>query len=570
MGMLDWAVLFTTLVGIVAYGVWKGGRQRNLSSYLLANREIPWYMVGLGVMATQASAITFLSTTGQGYHDGMRFVQFYFGLPLAMVVLCVTAIPLYQRLGVFTAYEFLEQRFDYRARALTSGLFLVQRGLSTGLSLYAPALVLEVMLGWNVYLTSAIIGLLIIIYTVTGGAKAVGYTQMQQTVVIWLGMFAALGVAMTSLPAEVSVLDGLRLAGHLGRLEAVTWPTSVSSFFNDRYTLLSGLIGGFFLQLSYFGTDQSQVQRYLTAPSIRESRMGLLLNGLIKVPMQVLILFIGVMVFVFYLFTAPPVYFNPAIRAQVVASAEGPAFEQVEADYRATHTKKRAALLLLTQSLSNHDTQRSAIAEAEVDALAAQERALRAQALQHVEKVTSAAARNDADYVFLTFVFGYLPPGLVGLVIAVIFAASMSSISAALNSLASCTVVDFYERLKRPSEDSAAAVRASRISTLAWGLFSIAIAGYARYLGNLIEAVNILGSLFYGVILGIFVCALYLRRVKSTSLFYGALIGQVGVIALYVLQVPVSFLWYNVVGCILVPLSALLLSPIDRNGEALT
>jgi Na+/proline symporter len=487
-----------------------------------------------------------------------------------MVVLCVTAIPLYQRLGVFTAYEFLEQRFDYRARALTSGLFLLQRGLSTGLSLYAPALVLEVMLGWNVYLTSAIIGLLIITYTVTGGAKAVGYTQMQQTVVIWLGMFAALGVALTSLPAEVSVLDGLRLAGHLGRLEAVTLPTSVSSFFNDRYTLLSGLIGGFFLQLSYFGTDQSQVQRYLTAPSIRESRMGLLLNGLIKVPMQVLILFIGVMVFVFYLFTAPPVYFNPAIRAQVVASAEGPAFEQVEADYRATHTKKRAALLLLTQSLSSQDTQRSAIAEAEVDALAAQERGLRARALTHVERATSAAARNDADYVFLTFVFGYLPPGLVGLVIAVIFAASMSSISAALNSLASCTVVDFYERLKRTSDDSAAAVRASRISTLAWGLFSITIAGYARYLGNLIEAVNILGSLFYGVILGIFVCALYLRRIKSTSLFYGALIAQVGVIALYVLQVPVSFLWYNVVGCILVPVSALLLSPIDRNGEALT
>ncbi len=558
MQALDYLVLIVTLVGIVLYGVWKGGRQRTLSSYLLANREIPWYMVGLGVMATQASAITFLSTTGQGYHDGMRFVQFYFGLPVAMVVLCVAFIPVFHRLGVYTAYEYLERRFDYRTRALTAGLFLIQRGVSTGLSLYAPALVLEVMLGWDVYVTSALIGGLIIIYTVTGGAKAVGYTQLQQTAVIWVGMLAALIVAMRLLPAEVSVLDGLRLAGHLGRLEAVTPTWS----WTDRYTLWSGLIGGFFLQLSYFGTDQSQVQRYLVAPSVRESRMGLVLNGLLKVPMQVLILFIGVMVFVFYLFTAPPVFFNPAVRARVLASSEAATFETIELKYTAAHEAKKAHLLTLNAALQQGDTAAARRAEAAVHAADGEQRHLRTQALDCIERVGSKKDRNDADYVFLTLVLGYLPPGLVGLVIAVVFAASMSSISAAFSSLTSSTVCDLYQARWRPDETPEHYVAVSRGVTLAWGIFSIAIAGYARYLGNLIEAVNILGSLFYGTILGIFLTALFVRQVGARAVVVAGLITQLVILGLYVLEVPVAYLWYNAIGALLVPALGLAIEPL--------
>lgn len=558
MQALDYLVLIVTLVGIVLYGVWKGGRQRTLSSYLLANREIPWYMVGLGVMATQASAITFLSTTGQGYHDGMRFVQFYFGLPVAMVVLCVAFIPVFHRLGVFTAYEYLERRFDYRTRALTAGLFLIQRGVSTGLSLYAPALVLEVMLGWDVYVTSALIGGLIIVYTVTGGAKAVGYTQLQQTAVIWVGMLAALIAAIRLLPTEVSVLDGLRLAGHLGRLEAVTPTWS----WTDRYTLWSGLIGGFFLQLSYFGTDQSQVQRYLVAPSVRESRMGLVLNGLLKVPMQVLILFIGVMVFVFYLFTAPPVFFNPAVRARVMTSSEAATFETIELKYAATHEAKKAHLLTLNAALQQGDTAAARRAEIAVQAADGEQRHLRTQALDCIERTGSKKDRNDADYVFLTFVLGYLPPGLVGLVIAVVFAASMSSISAAFSSLTSSTVCDLYQARWRPDESPEHYVAVSRGVTLAWGIFSIAIAGYARYLGNLIEAVNILGSLFYGTILGIFLTALFVRQVGARAVVLAGLITQLVILALYALDVPVAYLWYNAIGALLVPTLGIVIEPL--------
>lgn len=563
MQALDYLVLIVTLVGIVLYGVWKGGRQRTLWSYLLANREIPWYMVGLGVMATQASAITFLSTTGQGYHDGMRFVQFYFGLPVAMVVLCVAFIPVFHRLRVFTAYEYLERRFDYRTRALTAGLFLIQRGVSTGLSLYAPALVLEVMLGWDVYVTSALIGGLIIVYTVTGGAKAVGYTQLQQTAVIWVGMLAALIAAIRLLPTEVSMLDGLRLAGHLGRLEAVTPTWS----WTDRYTLWSGLIGGFFLQLSYFGTDQSQVQRYLVAPSVRESRMGLVLNGLLKVPMQVLILFIGVMVFVFYLFTAPPVFFNPAVRARVMASSEGATFETIELKYAATHEAKKAHLLTLNAALQLGDTAAARRAEIAVQAADGEQRHLRTQALDCIERTGSKKDRNDADYVFLTFVLGYLPPGLVGLVIAVVFAASMSSISAAFSSLTSSTVCDLYQARWRPDESPEHYVAVSRGVTLAWGIFSIAIAGYARYLGNLIEAVNILGSLFYGTILGIFLTALFVRQVGARAVVLAGLITQLVILALYALDVPVAYLWYNAIGALLVPALGLILEPLLQSPQ---
>ncbi len=562
MQALDYLVLIVTLVGIVLYGVIKGGRQHNLSGYLLANREIPWYMVGLGIMATQASAITFLSTTGQGYHDGMRFVQFYFGLPLAMVVLCVAFVPRFHRLGVYTAYEYLERRFDYRARAFTSALFLIQRGVSTGLSLYAPALVLEVMLGWDVYITSTLIGVLIIIYTVTGGAKAVGYTQLQQTVVIWLGMFAALGVALWLLPPEVSVLDGLRLAGRLGRLEAVTPEWS----WTNRYTLWSGLIGGFFLQLSYFGTDQSQVQRYLVAPSVRESRMGLILNAMVKVPMQVLILFIGVMVFVFYLFTAPPVYFNPAVRARVMASTEAATFTTLEKKYTAAHETKKTYLLTLNAALQQGDTATALRAQAAVHTADAVQRQLRTEALDCIERVGSKKDRNDADYVFLTFVMGYLPQGLVGLVIAVVFAASMSSISAALSSLTSATICDFYQARVRPEASPAHYVFASRVSTLAWGVFSIAIAGYARYLGNLIEAVNILGSLFYGTILGLFLTAFFVPAVGRNGVFVAAVITQAVILALFAFDVPIAYLWYNVIGSLLVPLLGLLLKGIDGSS----
>lgn len=551
MHTLDWIVLFGAMAAMVVYGVWKGGRSKNMEGYLLANRQIPWYMVGLGAMATQASAITFLSTTGQGYTDGMRFVQFYFGLPLAMIVLCLTAVPIFHRLHIFTAYEYLEKRFDLKTRALAAWLFLLQRGLSTGLSIYAPSIVLSTLLGWDLFYTNVLTGGVVIIYTLTGGARAVAYTQMQQMLIIWTGMFAALGVIIYLLPNDISFFDTLRVAGKLEHLQAVT--TNVD--LNDRYTLWTGLVGGFFLQLSYFGTDQSQVQRYLTGSSVQESRMGLLLNGLVKVPMQVIILFVGVMVFMYYQFNAPPIYFNEVEKAKVYATPRGPAFKQLEQDYAATHAEKAAAIRALATALEGGNEAAVAQQKQVVQQKAQQATAQREQAIVILKEVSGKEVPKDNDYVFLTFVMGHLPVGLVGLLIAVVFAASMSSCSAALTSLAATTLVDVYKRQLKPHASEAHYVWVGKVGTVAWGVFCIAMAGWAAKLGNLIEAVNILGSLFYGTILGIFVVGFYQKQVTGHAVFWAAVVAEIVVIGLWKFT-GISYLWYNLVGCALVMLFA--------------
>ncbi len=566
MHTLDWVILFLALASMVVYGVWRGGRNKNIQDYLLANREIPWYMVGLSAMATQASAITFLSTTSQGYADGMRFVQFYFGLPLAMVVLCVTLVPIFHRLKVYTAYEYLENRFDFKTRALAAFLFLFQRGLSTGLSIYAPSIVLSTLLGWDLFYTNILTGGTVIIYTLTGGARAVAHTQMQQMLIIWGGLFIALGVIIYLLPPEVGFWNGLNIAGKMEHLKAVT--TEVNP--NDRYTLWTGLLGGFFLQLSYFGTDQSQVQRYLTGASIRESRMGLLLNGMVKVPMQVVILFIGVMVYVFYLFAAPPLYFNPVATDKVKGTQYEAPYTALQQDYGKAHAERKAAVLSLSQALDADDKATAAAATATIKLAESKAQVLRTQA-----QVVLTQANNgerppaDNDYVFLTFVMNYLPLGLVGLLVAVIFAASMSSCSAALNSLAGTTVVDFYKRAIRPSGSEAHYVLASRVATVGWGVFCIAMAGWAAQLGNLIEAVNILGSLFYGTILGIFVVAFYQKRVRGNAVFWAAVLAECIVIALWKFT-ELSYLWYNLIGCMLVMAFAQAFHLMSQRGQAAT
>ena len=544
----DWAVVGLTLLAVVLYGIWRAGRQKNLESYLVADRAMPWYLVGLSAMATQASAITFLSTTGQGYADGMRFVQFYFGLPLAMVVLCVTFAPAFHRLKVYTAYQFLEQRFDRKTRTLTAALFLLQRGVSTGISIYAPALVLSVMLGVPVVWTNLLMGSLVIAYTVTGGVKAVAYTQSFQLAVIWGGMFAAVGILLWHLPEGLGLGGALQLAGALGKTDAVTFSWNL----NDRYNLLSGLIGGFFLQLSYFGTDQSQVQRYLTGASVTQSRMGLLLNGLVKVPMQFFILLVGVLVAVFYLFTPGPLYYNPTASADTRTSAvHGPAFGALEEHYAQAQAARAAAATAYLSDPSPAAQQALLAADTTAQGLHRQATAL--------VSAHYGSPQLDTDYVFLTYVITYLPVGLVGLLLAVIFLASMGSIAPAFNSLASCTVVDVYQPYVRPTASQAHYVAASRWFTLGWGVLAVVTAAFAAQLGNLIEAVNILGSLFYGVILGVFVVAFYLPRLRANPTFVGAGLAQVVVIGLFVFKVPVSYLWYNFIGCVLVPAFALAL-----------
>jgi Na+/proline symporter len=542
---LDWAVLAAWLAFIVAWGVWKGGRSRDSESYLLAGREMRWGTVTLSIMATQASAITFLSTPGQAYADGMRFVQFYFGLPLAMIVLSVTAVPAFYRLKVTTAYELLEHRFDLKTRTLTSALFLTQRGLAAGLTIYAPSLILSVILGWDLGVTIAVIGTLVVIYTASGGARAVSRTHTLQAAVILLGMAAAATVLVASLPEDVSLLDAARVAGAAGRLNAI----DASFDPNDRYTLWSGLLGGTFLMLSYFGTDQSQVQRYLTGRSVAESRAGLLVNGLAKVPMQFAILFLGAMVFAFYQFAAPPVFFNPVEAGKARASAHGERFAGLEAAYAAAVAERGEAARRLAGALRDGDEQ--AQARAVYAAAAEQAEAVRAEAIEVICRADPGANTSDTNYVFLSFVVAHLPAGLLGLVLAAVFAASMNASSSELNALAATTVVDVYRRHLRPAASEAQVVRVSRLATVAWGAFAIAFAESASRLGSLVEAVNILGSLFYGTILGVFLLAFRARRPSGTAVFVAALGAEALVVACFALT-GISFLWYNLIGCLAV------------------
>ncbi|MBN2433450.1 MAG: sodium:solute symporter [Acidobacteria bacterium] len=558
MSIIDWIVLTTTLVAIVVYGVWKGRGSHDMQGYLLAGREMRWTTITLSIMATQASAITFLSTPGQAYADGMRFVQFYLGLPLAMVILSATAVPIYHRLKVFTAYEYLESRFDLKTRALAAFLFLIQRGLACGFTIFAPSLVLSVLFGWNIYITNLVIGILVIIYTTSGGTRAVSWTQFQQMLVITGGMVGAFLVILYLLPDTVSFTDAFTVAGRLGRLNAIDFSFDLS----NRYNIWSGLIGGFFLALSYFGTDQSQVQRYLTGKSVTHSRMGLLANGMVKVPMQFFILLIGAMVFVFYLFVAPPLFFNPVVMEKVQQGPLAPEYSALQEEYQSAFMERRVAIEMM---LMHEETGNTALAQrAEERMHRANDRITRyRQAATDIIRDTDPGAdTNDVNYIFLTFVIHFLPVGLVGLVIAAIFSASMSSTSSELNALASTTVVDIIHRLTGRRGTDRQQVRLSRVVTVFWGGLAILFAQYANRMGTLVEAINILGSLFYGTILGIFLVAFYLKRVRGAAAFYAAIVAEVAVLACF-LFTDISFLWYNVVGCAVViglslPVNALL------------
>jgi solute:Na+ symporter, SSS family len=561
----DWIVLGVTLLAIIAYGLYKGRTSRNLDGYFLSNRTVPWYMVLLGIMGTQASAVTFLSAPGQAYTDGMRFVQYYFGLPLAMIVLCISFVPVFHRLKVYTAYEYLEQRFDLKTRAFTSFLFLLQRGLSTGISIAAPSIILSSLLGWNILWTNIFMGGLLIIYTVTGGAKAVAYTQQLQMIIIFSGMTIAGYMLIHRLPPGVGLREVLHIGGKAGKLNIVTTgfrPGGGGFDWNDKYNLLSGVIGGFFLALSYFGTDQSQVGRYLTARSLRESRLGLLLNGLVKVPMQFLILLLGVLVFAFYQFNREPVFFNRSQLELLAHSKYKDSLVLVTRQYEAAETERLAAApSIASGSATSAGDANSATSAGRAKAaerlLAAEQQKIgfKSTIRRWLDDKEVGGDSNDTNYIFLRFVTDYLPIGLVGLLIAVIVLAAWGSIAATLNALSSCTIVDFHRRFSKRPLTEEKEYRLSRMYTLLWGIFCVAMAQLAYNLGNsLIEAVNVLGSLFYGVILGIFLVAFYRKKTGGSAVFISAVIVEAGVIVLTVLSrkgiVPLSFLWFNVVGAI--------------------
>jgi SSS family solute:Na+ symporter len=552
----DWIVLVMTLLAIVAYGLYKGRSSRNLDGYFLSNRTVPWYMVLLGIMGTQASAVTFLSAPGQAYTDGMRFVQYYFGLPLAMIVLCISFVPVFRRLKVYTAYEFLEQRFDLKTRALTSFLFLLQRGLSTGISIAAPSIILSSLLGWDILWTNVAMGGLLIVYTVTGGAKAVAYTQQLQMIIIFAGMSIAGYMVIHRLPPGVGLREVLHIGGKAGKLNIVTTGLKANGGgfdWNDRYNLFSGVIGGFFLALSYFGTDQSQVGRYLTARSLRESRLGLLLNGLVKVPMQFLILLLGVLVFAFYQFNREPVFFNKSQLELLAHSKYKDSLTLLSREYEAAETRRLAA----APSIAANATTASDRSNAAERLLAAERQKVgyKATIRRWLDDKEVGGDSNDTNYIFLRFVTDYLPIGLVGLLIAVIILAAWGSIAATLNALSSCTIVDFHRRFSKLPMTEEKEYRLSRMYTLFWGIFCVAMAQLAYNIGNsLIEAVNVLGSMFYGVILGIFLVAFYRKKTGGQAVFISAVIIETGVVVLTVLSrkgvVPLSFLWFNVVGAI--------------------
>jgi SSS family transporter len=554
MRTLDWIVLVATLLSIVLYGMWKGRGTRSIQGYLLADRRMKWYVVALSIMATQASAITFTSTPGQAYVDGMRFVQFYFGLPLAMVILSITAVPIFHKLGVYTAYEYLEQRFDLKTRTLTSIIFLIQRGLAVGITIYAPSIVLSVMLGWDLRFTSAVIGGAIIAYTASGGVKSVSWTHFQQMLIIMSGMVIALVVIIFSLPEEVSFLDALHVAGGMGRLNVVDFTFDL----NDRYNFWSGLIGGLFVALAYFGTDQSQVQRYLTGSSVAQSRIGLLFNGMAKVPMQFIILFIGAMVFVFFQFERPPIFFNPTALAEVRQSQYGDRFAEVERNYEIALREQGEWLQEYLSARQSGEAERTQEAHRELLESKEYAESFRVEAMGLIKE--NGGDPNDTNYIFLSFVISYLPIGLVGLIFACIFAASMSSTSGELSALATCSVVDIYKRHFRKEADERHYLFVSRTSMVLWGIYAIAFAQYAAQLGSLIEAVNILGSLFYGTLLGIFLLAFYIKRVGGTATFIAAFVGEAVVLYCFAFT-DIAWLWYNVIGCGVVVGMALLLNP---------
>lgn len=540
---IDWIVLFSTLVLIVGYGVWKTRGKQDMQGYLLGNKSLPWWNVGLSIMATQASAITFLSTPGQAYEDGMRFLQFYFGLPLAMIILSVTAVPIYHRLKVFTAYEYLENRFDVKVRSLAAFFFLCLRGLSVGITIYAPSLILSTILGWNITLTTILIGSLVMIYVTTGGNKAVSLTQKYQLTMIMGGMFLAGGIAFSKLPANISFSDTFSLAGQLGKLNLINLNFDLS----DRYNIWTGLIGGLFLFLSYFGADQSQVGRYLGAKNISESRLGLIFNGLLKIPMQFIILYIGILVFVFYQFVMPPLVHNTTLLKEVEGTEQ---FEQLQADYAILHNQKAMTTNNLVQAIQSNNE--AAIESTKTDwlKLSEAEDALRKQAKDQITAAVPSANTLDKDYVFINFVMTYLPHGLIGLLFAVVFMAAMSSTAGELNALASTTTIDIYKRSVQAGQSDAHYVKYSKGFTIMWALVAMGFANIANQAENLIQFVNIVGSLFYGTILGIFLSAFYIKYIQSTAVFLAAIVAESVILYLYFFERDaVAFLHYNYIGC---------------------
>jgi len=571
MSLPDWIVLAVTLIGIVVFGLYKSKTTRDLDGYFLSNRSMPWYLILLSIMGTQASAITFLSAPGQAYTDGMRFVQYYFGLPLAMVVLCITFVPIFHKLKVYTAYEYLEGRFDVKTRTLTSFLFLLQRGLSTGISVYAPSIILSSLLGWNIYWTNIFMGGLLIIYTVSGGARAVAYTQQLQFIIIFIGMLVTAYMVVHLLPGGITFIDTLKVSGRLGKLNVITTGYTGKGFnWNDRYNIWSGVIGGFFLALSYFGTDQSQVGRYLTAKTVSESRIGLLMNGLVKVPMQFLILLIGALVFTFYQFNQAPLFFNQTQIAKVEASSYKDSMHIIQNQYAQFSTQKKQLVAnFVNDYKAGKNIEQSASALKKVNA---ETEKLRNNFKDILEKDAVKGDANDTNYIFLRFVVDYMPKGLIGLLIAVIFLASWGSIAASLNSLASSTVVDIHKKFINRECTEAHDYKISKWYTFAWGVFSIIVAQFAGNMGSLIEAVNVLGSLFYGVILGIFLVAFYVRKINGNAVFISAVLVEFIIILSFIWPwitqkfpalVPlfpaffsrfinvlssVSFLWLNVIG----------------------
>ena len=580
MSTRDWIVLVITLLCIIAYGLYKSRTTKNLEGYFLSNRTMPWYLVLLSIMGTQASAITFLSGPGQAYTDGMRFVQYYFGLPLAMIVLCITFVPIFHKLKVFTAYEFLEKRFDLKTRSLTSFLFLLQRGLSTGISVAAPSIILSALLGWDLFWTNVVMGGLLIIYTVSGGAKAVAYTQQLQLIIIICSMALAGYMVVHLLPEGVGFSDALKISGEAGKLNVITTGISEKGFdWTDRYNLISGVIGGFFLLLSYFGTDQSQVGRYLTSKSITETRISLLMNGLVKIPMQFLILLVGALVFTFYQFHSAPIFFNQLQIEKLNNSKYANEGKQLTASYDSVNVLKKE-LTANWNSGADHS---------EIKRLQQNADSLRKQYKNLLVKSEGDTEIKDTNYIFLRFVIDYLPKGLVGLLIAMIFLAAWGSIAAALNSLASSTMIDFHKRHSKREITQHQEYRWSQWYTLLWGIFCILIAQFATVIGNsLIEAVNILGSLFYGVILGVFLLAFYFKKVRGNAVFWSAVIVEIYIVLSAIwpwlhTQIPgvmesipggidrfmqsaskIGFLWLNAIGAIGVVLMGILLQALSR------
>jgi SSS family solute:Na+ symporter len=556
MQQIDWIVLGVTLLFIVVYGVWKTkGSTKNVEDYILGNNETPWWTVGLSVMATQASAITFLSTPGQAYHDGMGFVQFYFGLPIAMVVICITFIPIYHKLKVFTAYEYLEQRFDVKTRSLAAILFLVQRGLGTGLTIYAPSIILSSLLGWNLTHLNIIIGTLVIIYTFSGGTKAVNVTQKQQMFVIMTGMFITFFLILHLLPNDMTFSNAMHIAGANDKMNIVDFSFDPEA----RYTFWSGIAGGFFLALSYFGTDQSQVGRYLSGKSIRESQMGLIMNGFLKVPMQFFILLTGVMVFVFFQFNSVPLNFNPNNKIAIEKSPYKSEYHKLEKQLTdLSEEKKEFNLLYIDHLNQNYD---NPILRKKLVALSGKEKDLRDQAKELIEKADKKTETNDKDYVFIYFILNYLPKGLIGLLLAVILSAAMSSTASGLNALASTTAIDIYKRNVSGDKSEKHFVNATKFFTLLWGIVAILFACVGTLFENLIQLVNIVGSIFYGTVLGIFLVGFYIKYVQAKAIFCAAIISQLAIFYIYYLDV-VSFLWLNFIGAMLTIILSVMLQTI--------